>query len=82
ILFDGSSHCLHSGAFCRDLGKATHAAVPNALYTFLALTSGLLALKLPETRDLDLPDTLQEGEDLGEASNKVKKDSTNPATEI
>ncbi|GFT66893.1 organic cation transporter protein [Trichonephila clavipes] len=68
--------------FVRDLGKATHAAVPTSLYAFLALTSGLWALKLPETRDLDLPDTLQEGEDLGEVSNKVKKDSTNPETEL
>ncbi|GFT66839.1 organic cation transporter protein [Trichonephila clavipes] len=51
--------------FVSDLGKASHSSIPNSLYTFLALSSGLLALKLPETRGLDLPDTLKEGENLG-----------------
>ncbi|GFR05747.1 hypothetical protein TNCT_730341, partial [Trichonephila clavata] len=39
--------------------------VPNVLYTLLALTSGLLALALPETRGVDLPNTFQESESLG-----------------
>ncbi|GBN26226.1 Organic cation transporter protein [Araneus ventricosus] len=51
--------------FLRDLGKATHSTVPNVLCTVFALTSGALTLLLPETRGLDLPDTLQQGEDLG-----------------
>ncbi|GFU00229.1 hypothetical protein NPIL_359771, partial [Nephila pilipes] len=46
-------------------GKATHPAVPNLSYGFLALTSGLLALRLPETKDQKLPDTLEEGENFG-----------------
>ncbi|GFT66870.1 hypothetical protein TNCV_996561 [Trichonephila clavipes] len=57
------SHTLRKGSI--NLGKVTHSSVPNSLYMFLALTSGLLALKLPETRGLDLPDTLKEGENLG-----------------
>ncbi|GFQ84362.1 hypothetical protein TNCT_623731, partial [Trichonephila clavata] len=58
-------------------GKATHSTVPNSLYAFLALSGGFLALLLPETRGLDLPDTLQEGEDLGETTNNSGKDITN-----
>ncbi|GFT50785.1 solute carrier family 22 member 3 [Nephila pilipes] len=69
-----------SAPFLRDLGRATHAAVPNALSAFLALTSGLLALLLPETRGLDLPDTLQEGEDLGKITKSAKKNNTNVET--
>ncbi|GBM01740.1 Organic cation transporter protein [Araneus ventricosus] len=52
--------------FVRELGKATHPVVPNLLYGLLALTSGLLGLLLPETRDQALPDTLEEGENFGE----------------
>ncbi|XP_055946789.1 organic cation transporter protein-like isoform X1 [Argiope bruennichi] len=65
------SMCAHVGSilapFLRDLGKATHSIVPNMLCTVFALTSGALTLLLPETRGLDLPDTLQEGEDLGKS---------------
>ncbi|GBN26237.1 Organic cation transporter protein [Araneus ventricosus] len=49
--------------FLRDLGKVIP---PSAINAFLALTGALLALTLPETRGLELPDTLQEGEDLGQ----------------
>ncbi|GIX68703.1 hypothetical protein CEXT_580111 [Caerostris extrusa] len=38
--------------------------VPNVLYAFLALSGSLVTLLLPETRDLDLPDTLQEAADM------------------
>ncbi|PRD26237.1 UNVERIFIED_CONTAM: Orct [Trichonephila clavipes] len=69
VTLGSCSMCARIGSilapFIRDLGKATHPAVPNSLYAFFALTSGLLALLLPETRGLDLPDTLQEGENLG-----------------
>ncbi|GIY21168.1 organic cation transporter protein [Caerostris extrusa] len=51
--------------FVRELGKATHPAVPNILYGLLALSSGLLAFLLPETREQKLPDTLEEGENFG-----------------
>ncbi|GIY89426.1 organic cation transporter protein [Caerostris extrusa] len=50
--------------FVRDLGKATHPTVPNVLYAFLALSSSLLTLLLPETKGLDLPDTLQEAAEM------------------
>ncbi|GFQ75732.1 organic cation transporter protein, partial [Trichonephila clavata] len=69
VTLGSCSMCARIGSilapFIRDLGKATHSTVPNSLYAFLALSGGLLALLLPETRGLDLPDTLQEGEDLG-----------------
>ncbi|GFR15265.1 organic cation transporter protein [Trichonephila clavata] len=81
VTLGSCSMCARLGSilapFIRDLGKATHSAVPNSLYAFLALTSGLLALLLPETRGLDLPDTLQEGENLGEITNGSGKDDTN-----
>ncbi|GFQ96155.1 organic cation transporter protein [Trichonephila clavata] len=84
VTLGSCSMCARIGSilapFVRDLGKATHSAVPNSLYTFLALTSGLLALLLPETRGLDLPDTLQEGEDLGETGKNVRKNNANPET--
>ncbi|GFT66861.1 organic cation transporter protein [Trichonephila clavipes] len=80
VTLGSCSMCARIGSilapFIRDLGKATHPAVPNSLYAFFALTSGLLALLLPETRGLDLPDTLQEGENLGVITNGSGKDST------
>ncbi|GFY56456.1 organic cation transporter protein [Trichonephila inaurata madagascariensis] len=80
VTLGSCSMCARIGSilapFIRDLGKATHPAVPNALYAFLALTSGLLALLLPETRGLDLPDTLLEGENLGVITSGSGKDST------
>ncbi|PRD24071.1 UNVERIFIED_CONTAM: Solute carrier family 22 member 8 [Trichonephila clavipes] len=51
--------------FVHELGKLLHPAVPNVLYGLLALTSGLLALLLPETKGRILPDTLEEGEKIG-----------------
>ncbi|GIX84847.1 organic cation transporter protein [Caerostris darwini] len=61
--------------FVRELGKMTHAAVPNVLYTLLALTSSLMTLMLPETRGLDLPDTLQQAEDIDQSKEKYRKTS-------
>ncbi|XP_055948852.1 organic cation transporter protein-like isoform X1 [Argiope bruennichi] len=54
--------------FVRELGKATHTAVPNVLYGLLALTGGLLALLLPETKGQQMPDSLEEGEKFGQVS--------------
>ncbi|CAL1291322.1 unnamed protein product [Larinioides sclopetarius] len=69
VTLGSCSMCARIGSilapFLRDLGKSTHSTVPNILCTVLALTSGALTLLLPETRGLDLPDTLQEGEALG-----------------
>ncbi|GFY55697.1 organic cation transporter protein [Trichonephila inaurata madagascariensis] len=67
--------------FMRDLGRATYPEVPNVLYTLLALTSGLFALALPETRGVDLPNTFQESESLGKSTDKVSKEN-NDATSI
>ncbi|CAL1297541.1 unnamed protein product [Larinioides sclopetarius] len=56
--------------FLRDLGKMVP---PSAINASLALTGALLALTLPETRGLELPDTLQEGEDLGRSAQKSRE---------
>ncbi|GFQ69863.1 organic cation transporter protein [Trichonephila clavata] len=69
VTLGSCSMCARVGSilapFMRDLGRATYPEVPNVLYTLLALTSGLLALALPETRGVDLPNTFQESESLG-----------------
>ncbi|GBM01695.1 Organic cation transporter protein [Araneus ventricosus] len=67
--------------FVRELGKATHAAVPNVMYGLLALTGGLLALLLPETRGQKMPDSLEEGENFGQLSNEKGKADSESATE-
>ncbi|GBM66634.1 hypothetical protein AVEN_193248-1 [Araneus ventricosus] len=59
------------------MGKATHSSVPNVLYVSLALSCTLLVLFLPETRGLEMPDSLQEGEELGRKPEK-KKENTDP----
>ncbi|GFU44299.1 alpha-2 adrenergic receptor [Trichonephila clavipes] len=65
----------------KRLGRATYPEVPNVLYTLLALTSGLIALALPETRGVDLPNTFQESESLGKSTDKVSKEDSD-ATSI
>ncbi|XP_054712984.1 organic cation transporter protein-like [Uloborus diversus] len=52
--------------FMRELGRATHPSVPSVVYVVLAFSSGLLALLLPETKDKQIPDTIEEGENFGE----------------
>ncbi|XP_035218749.1 organic cation transporter protein-like isoform X4 [Stegodyphus dumicola] len=52
--------------FVKELGKATHPSVPNVIYAVLAVSSGLLALLLPETKGQKMPDSLLEGEHFGE----------------
>ncbi|KAG8193139.1 hypothetical protein JTE90_006971 [Oedothorax gibbosus] len=51
--------------FVRELGLSTHTSVPNVLYGVLALTSGSLALLVPETKGSNMPDTMEEGEAFG-----------------
>ncbi|CAL1296486.1 unnamed protein product [Larinioides sclopetarius] len=62
--------------FVRELGKVTHPVVPNLLFGFLALTSGLLGLLLPETKDQKLPDTLEDGENFGEFPKEKNDENT------
>ncbi|XP_054712610.1 organic cation transporter protein-like [Uloborus diversus] len=52
--------------FVRELGIATHPSVPNILYFVLAVSSGLSTLLLPETKGCKIPDSIEEGEHLGE----------------
>ncbi|GIY27440.1 hypothetical protein CEXT_201112 [Caerostris extrusa] len=69
--------------FVRDLVsmvKATHETVPNVLYAFLALSGSLVTLLLPETRGLDLPDTLQEAADMGQTCRKGSAMESTPLT--
>ncbi|KAF8795899.1 Organic cation transporter protein like [Argiope bruennichi] len=81
VSFGTCSMCARIGSilapFVRELGKATHPSIPNVLYALLALSCTLLTLFLPETRGLKMPDSLQEGEDLGRIPDK-KKESTEP----
>ncbi|XP_042906962.1 organic cation transporter protein [Parasteatoda tepidariorum] len=59
--------------FVKELGQATHAWLPNVVYGLLAISSGLLALLLPETKDKKMPDTLEEA-----AEKEVKPDELVP----
>lgn len=69
-----SSMCARIGSilapFVRELGNATHAAVPLACFGGLSVASGLLVLLLPETNNCKVPDTIQEAARFGR---KVKK---------
>ncbi|GFT10802.1 organic cation transporter protein [Nephila pilipes] len=83
VTLGSCSMCARIGSilapFVRELGKATHPAVPNVLYGLLALTSGLLALLLPETRGMNMPDSMEDGENFGRFSKE--KDSPNGCLE-
>ncbi|GIY03443.1 organic cation transporter protein [Caerostris darwini] len=80
VTLGSCSMCARIGSvlapFVRELGKATHPAVPNILYGLLALSSGLLAFLLPETREQKLPDTLEEGENFGKIIESKNSQST------
>ncbi|GFT50775.1 organic cation transporter protein [Nephila pilipes] len=84
VTLGSCSMCARVGSilapFMRDLGRATYPEVPNVLYTLLALTSGLLALALPETRGRDLPNTFQESESMGRSTDKPDKGNADNAS--
>lgn len=69
VAIGSCSTCARIGSiiapFVRELGKATHLSVPNSIYACLAISSGLLALLLPETNNKKIADTLEEGERFG-----------------
>ncbi|GBM66639.1 Organic cation transporter protein [Araneus ventricosus] len=75
VTFGACSMCARIGSilapFVREL------VIPNVLYVSLALSCTLLVLFLPETRGLEMPDSLQEGEELGRKPEK-KKENTDP----
>lgn len=56
--------------FVKELGKATHFGVSLALFGGLSIASGLLALYLPETNNIVLLDTIEQGEQFGKKSSK------------
>ncbi|GFT87340.1 organic cation transporter protein [Nephila pilipes] len=80
VALGSCSMCARVGSilapFVRELGKATHPAVPNLMFALLALSASLLTLLLPETRGQELPDSLQEGEDFGQKVLKKEKNNT------
>ncbi|KAG1693180.1 Organic cation transporter 1 [Nymphon striatum] len=51
--------------FISDLGNSSGKFIPPTLYGVSALIAGLLVLLLPETQNMDLPETLEEGEEFG-----------------
>ncbi|XP_022237075.1 organic cation transporter protein-like isoform X2 [Limulus polyphemus] len=64
-----SSTCARIGSmvapFVKELGKATNQGVPLGIFGGLSIAAGLLILRLPETKNKPLPDTLEEGEKFG-----------------
>ncbi|XP_023222063.1 organic cation transporter protein-like isoform X2 [Centruroides sculpturatus] len=57
--------------FVKELGQVTHLGVTFGLFGGLAIVSGLLALCLPETNKIVLPDTLEQGEQFGKKIRKI-----------
>ncbi|XP_022237073.1 organic cation transporter protein-like isoform X2 [Limulus polyphemus] len=64
-----SSMCARVGSmvapFVKELSKATNNGVPLGIFGGLSVVSGILILLLPETNNMPLPDTLEEGEAFG-----------------
>lgn len=50
--------------FVRELGKATHPAIPQVVFGVLAATGGCLVLLLPETHNRRVPDTITEAAEI------------------
>ncbi|KFM81081.1 hypothetical protein X975_08283, partial [Stegodyphus mimosarum] len=65
--------------FIKELGNATHPAVPAIVYGSLSIVAALLIALLPETYNQYLPDTICEAEQLGngfiESAPEVIEDS-------
>lgn len=49
-----------------------YASLPMLLFGCMAITSGLLVLRFPETLNTNLPDTIEEAEQLGKKSQNTK----------
>ncbi|GIY13075.1 hypothetical protein CDAR_462801 [Caerostris darwini] len=63
--------------FIKELGNATHPAVPAIVYGSLAIVSALMIALLPETYNQVLPDTICEAEELGTGFDEIKKVTSN-----
>ncbi|KAG8180653.1 hypothetical protein JTE90_025358 [Oedothorax gibbosus] len=58
--------------FVKELGNATHPAVPAIVYGSLSIVAAVLIALLPETYNQTLPDTIYEAEGLGKNKNDVQ----------
>ncbi|XP_055926077.1 organic cation transporter protein-like isoform X2 [Argiope bruennichi] len=58
--------------FIKELGNATHPAVPAIVYGSLSFVAAVLIALLPETYNQVLPDTICEAEELGTEKGDVK----------
>lgn len=47
-----------------------------AIYAFCAITGAILDLKLPESKGLEIPDTIEEAENLAKKKSMNKYDDT------
>ena len=70
--------------FVGSLDKVISPTFPIAIFGLTSLLSGCLVLMLPETKDLKLPDTLEEAEEATKKDLKLKKEisSLNEEEEI
>ncbi|KAG1682037.1 Organic cation transporter protein [Nymphon striatum] len=50
--------------YVKELGIHTHRSTPFAVYAVLSISSGLLILLLPETKDASIPDSMEEAEQM------------------
>lgn len=63
--------------FIKELGNATHPAVPAVVYGSLSIVAALLIALLPETYNQYLPDTIGEAEELGTGLDEIQKIASN-----
>ncbi|KAF8788625.1 organic cation transporter protein-like isoform X1 [Argiope bruennichi] len=59
--------------FIKELGNATHPAVPAIVYGSLSFVAAVLIALLPETYNQVLPDTICEAEELGTGLDEIQK---------
>ena len=59
--------------FIKELTLATHLAVPFALFLFLSITNVILWIFLPNTTDIELPDTILQSKRVDEEAEQVSR---------
>ncbi|XP_054719068.1 organic cation transporter protein-like [Uloborus diversus] len=67
--------------FIKELGNATHPAVPAVVYGSLSIVAAILIALLPETYNHCLPDTICEAEQLGNGFVEVALEDTDESVE-
>ena len=71
-----------SAPFIKELTLATHLGVPVALFTVLSIVNALLWFLLPNTTDIELPDTIIQTKKVEEEAEVVRSRRTSRITSL